>query len=116
MFLERNLRGEELEKLGQMDSAIALYEANVMDGFEGAFPYERLRIIYRKARRFQDAIRVCEAYDAMAKEMVAAGIPSERFTGTFTVWASKMRTGRKQDRQAHRELKDVLDRYYPKPD
>jgi hypothetical protein len=39
-----------------------LYEANLADSFEGMRPYERLRLIYTRQRRYKDAIRVCQAY------------------------------------------------------
>jgi tetratricopeptide (TPR) repeat protein len=61
-IVDRNLKGIELEKLGKEDQAIALYEANVADQFDGSHPYNRLRIIYKSRGCYPDAIRVCEAY------------------------------------------------------
>jgi tetratricopeptide (TPR) repeat protein len=60
----RNLRGIELEKQGKENEAIALYEANIADHFDGSHPYNRLRIIYKSLGSYVDAIRVCEAYIA----------------------------------------------------
>jgi|SRR6266545_148047 len=59
---DRNLKGIALEKEGNVDAAIALYEANITAQFPGTHPYERLRIIYTKQKRWDDAIRVCRAY------------------------------------------------------
>ena len=58
--IERNLRGRDLEKQGNITDAIELYELNVTFGFEGDFPYDRLRVIYSKQRRYSDVIRVLE--------------------------------------------------------
>ena len=59
---DRNLNGIALEKEGNVDAAIALYEANIYAQLPGTHPYERLRIIYTKQKRWDDAIRVCRAY------------------------------------------------------
>jgi len=56
--IDRNLRGRDLEKRGNITDAIELYELNVAYGFEGDFPYDRLRVIYSKQRRYSDVIRV----------------------------------------------------------
>ena len=56
----RNLQGIELEKSGQVDEAIHLYEENVKEKFEGSHPYKRLAIIYRKRKQIDDEIRVLE--------------------------------------------------------
>ena len=58
--IDRNLRGRDLEKQGNITDAIELYELNVAYGFEGDFPYNRLRVIYSKQRRYSDVIRVLE--------------------------------------------------------
>ncbi len=57
----RNARGLELEADGQLDEAIELYERNVADGYVGALPYDRLRIIYARRQELASAIRVCRA-------------------------------------------------------
>jgi hypothetical protein len=62
VLVNRNIDGIKAEKLGRESRAIALYEANVADRFDGGHPYERLRIIYAAQGRYRDAIRVCEAY------------------------------------------------------
>jgi len=58
--IDRNFRGRELEKQGNIADAIKLYELNVAYGFEGNFSYDRLRIIYSKQRHYGDVIRVLE--------------------------------------------------------
>lgn len=62
---QRNLEGRKLEKAGQLDKAIKLYEANVADFFVGEHPYERLRIIYRRTQDYDKALSVCNSYVAM---------------------------------------------------
>lgn len=61
-IVDRNMKGMALEKQGEEDKAIALYEANVADRFDGSHPYNRLRILYKTRGNYMDAIRVCEAY------------------------------------------------------
>jgi len=58
--VERNLKGIQLEKDGQVDEAIKLYERNIEENFEGNHPYDRLAIIYRKRNQIGDEIRVLE--------------------------------------------------------
>jgi len=62
VMLQRNLDGKEFEKEGSINKAIEVYEQNLEDSFYGSFPYERLRIIYTKQKRYSDAIRVCKAF------------------------------------------------------
>lgn len=58
--VERNLKGSQFEKDGQIDKAVRLYERNVQENFEGNHPYDRLAIIYRKRNQIDDEIRVLE--------------------------------------------------------
>lgn len=58
LMVDRNLLGQELEKSGDLPTAIALYEANVRDGFNATLPYQRLAVIYRKQGRVDDEIRL----------------------------------------------------------
>ena len=60
VMVERNVKGRELEKAGQIDEAIKLYEQNVADKAETTWAYGRLKIIYTKQGKIQEAIRVCE--------------------------------------------------------
>jgi tetratricopeptide (TPR) repeat protein len=58
--VKRNTTGRELEKEGYIDNAIELYEMNVNGRFDGSFPYERLAMIYRKRKQYDEEIRVLE--------------------------------------------------------
>jgi len=62
ILTQRNIEGEEAERKGNIDRAIELYEENVEDRFDGSHPYDRLRIIYARLGRYEDAIRVCNVY------------------------------------------------------
>ena len=62
-MMEQNFKGMGKE-VAHLEEAISIYEANIADEFEGSYPYERLRIIYAEQKRYVDAIRVCEAYQA----------------------------------------------------
>ena len=56
--VNRNNKTQNLEKKGNVDSAIKLYEENVAENFEGSLPYNRLAIIYRKRKDYNNEIRV----------------------------------------------------------
>lgn len=56
--VERNLNGQEKEKQGEIEFAIREYEKNINEGFEGNHPYDRLAIIYRKNKDYDNEIRV----------------------------------------------------------
>ena len=77
--VERNLRGIELEKSGQVDEAVRLYEENVRDEFVGNHPYDRLAIIYRKRKHIDDEIRVLEkaiwVFDGLVHEGRGDALP-----------------------------------------
>jgi tetratricopeptide (TPR) repeat protein len=53
---------QKLEKAGEIQKAVDVYENCIENGFLGSLPYERLRIIYTKQGQFQNAIRVCKRY------------------------------------------------------
>lgn len=61
VMLIRNHRGTKLELAGQIEAAIAEYEANVRDLYEELYPYYRLRLIYEQRKDYQNALRICEA-------------------------------------------------------
>lgn len=95
VMVDRNLKGKALEKEGRVDEAIALYEQNVEDWFEGGHPYDRLRIIYTKRGRVADAIRVCDAFVAVTDELIALGVRrSDSYhlakRQKFAKWAEKL--------------------------
>lgn len=62
VVVSRNLNGKEYESDGDESKAIILYEANLKDRFDGSHPYERLRIIYSRHKRYEDVIRICQSY------------------------------------------------------
>lgn len=64
-MMDRNQQAAQCESQGCIEQAAALYEANLADRFEGMRPYERLRLIYTRQKRYADAIRVCQAYLAL---------------------------------------------------
>ncbi len=51
-----------LEKDGKFGKAKDLYWQVIKKGFDGSFPYERLRMIYAKEKKWEDAINVCTKY------------------------------------------------------
>ncbi|AZH28739.1 MULTISPECIES: hypothetical protein [Paenibacillus] len=77
--VNRNLKGIELEKKGEIVEAILLYEANVSECFEGNHPYDRLRTIYNRLNRYKDVIRVLEqavyVFDAKVNKLRADRLP-----------------------------------------
>jgi tetratricopeptide (TPR) repeat protein len=56
----RNLTGLELERAGRLDEALALYQRNIDEGFEGDWPYGRLVAAYEKRGELENAVAVLE--------------------------------------------------------
>lgn len=77
--VHRNLIARDLERNGEVDEAIDLYEKNLEENFIGSFPYERLAIIYRRKKQFNDEIRVLKhaiwIYENLVSEQVMTRIP-----------------------------------------
>ena len=69
IMVNRNNKGSELEKKGDIENAIKLYEQNVADEFFGTYPYDRLAIIYRKRKRFDDEIRILKRKISIFKKI-----------------------------------------------
>lgn len=61
LIVQDFLRGQNLEQVGRLDEAIALYEAAVADGFDAAGPYDRLIFIYSAKALHSDVIRIARA-------------------------------------------------------
>jgi hypothetical protein len=74
-LFDRNARAKALEKSGETDHAINLYEQNVTDCFDGTYPYERLRVIYTEREQYGAAIRVCQAFVDTADILIKLGAP-----------------------------------------
>lgn len=69
----RNILGNVLERTRRVDEAIAVYEANVAEGFTGSYPYERLAAIYRRQGRRDDELRVLGQAVAVVERELARG-------------------------------------------
>jgi hypothetical protein len=81
------LRAQNLEQLGRVDEAIALYEVAIENGFDSSGPYDRLIFIYSDRAQHGDVVRVTEAaiehvhtyddkrawYERMRAEAIKAG-------------------------------------------
>lgn len=55
---ELNNEGIALEKAGKIEEAISIYEDCISIGYPAAHSYERLMILYRKAKDFKNEIRI----------------------------------------------------------
>jgi tetratricopeptide (TPR) repeat protein len=55
------LRGQNLEQVGRVEEALALYEIAVANDFDSSGPYDRLITIYSHQARHKDVVRVAEA-------------------------------------------------------
>jgi hypothetical protein len=69
----RNILGNLLERTGRVDAAIETYEANVLEGFVGSYPYERLAAIYRKRYRPAEELRVLRQAVVVVERQLASG-------------------------------------------
>ena len=56
--VSRNNNGIELEKSGDIDGAIAVYEENIAEGYPASHSFDRLMILYRKRKDYDSEIRV----------------------------------------------------------
>ncbi len=57
-WFKRNAIGEQKESEGKFDDAIRVYEANIEEGANTLFPYERLAILYKRKKDFKNEKRV----------------------------------------------------------
>ncbi len=64
--MQRNEAAERAEQNGDPQRAVDLYEKSVAEGFVGIHPYERLAALHERRRDPASALRVCEAYLALA--------------------------------------------------
>jgi hypothetical protein len=69
----RNVAGLEHEQRGEVDAAVALYEANLAEGFPGVWPYGRLIVLYGQRGQPEEVVRVLERAVA-----VFAALPRSR--------------------------------------
>ncbi len=59
-IVDRNFEAYELERRGNIQKAITLYELNIGDEVDMPFPYGRLAAIYGKRKQSDDEVRVLE--------------------------------------------------------
>ena len=109
--VDRNLKGIELEKDGKVDQAIILYERNINENFVGNHPYDRLAIIYRKRKQFDDEVRVLEKAIGVFEKIVSEGRQDgppklERFKERLEK-AQKLRTATKSSRSENVDLNKI---------
>ena len=67
-WFKRNAIGEQKESEGKFEDAIRLYEANVEEGADTLFPYERLVILYKRRHDERNEIRVLKKAIAKLQE------------------------------------------------
>src|SRR5687768_14516374 len=92
-MVERNLKGQALERSGKIDEAIVQYEQNLADRFSGNYPYDRLRILYTKRKQYYEAMRVCKAFVNVADALLHSGSQRAdlRTKATkFAAWIAKL--------------------------
>ena len=58
----------DLEKAGQLEGAVHLFEKLANDGYTAPMPHERLRIIYTKQREYEKVISACKRYISILQE------------------------------------------------
>lgn len=91
----------ELDRSGRLGEAVPIYELLVTEGLEHAHIYLRLGVIYRKAKRYDDEIRVMEKglqvwRDFDYRELANKGEPiMDQYTGRLVkakkLWAKAMK-------------------------
>ena len=91
VMLERNAQGTGLERSGQLQRAIEVYEANVADRFVGDHPYERLMEIYARRGDWLNAARVGEAYLQALHRLPADESRRAAVQGSVTAWRRRLR-------------------------
>lgn len=55
-------KAQNFEKAGEPEQSIIFYEQSIAAGFLASLPYERLRVMYTKQKKYEKAIRVCKRY------------------------------------------------------
>lgn len=94
VFSKRISQAALLEREGEIDKAIRIYQKVADDLFDGSYPYERLRILYSKRKEYDKAIRACQQYIEMANTLLELGAPREDELQTkkakFAEWIPKL--------------------------
>lgn len=74
IWFARNEQAEALERAGRKAEALALYEANVREGCDLSFTYERVGVLYEEQGKLEQAL---EAFEQARKIEQKRG-PSKR--------------------------------------
>lgn len=82
---ERNNKGMQLEKSGDIEGAIATYEANISDTYPATHSYDRLIVLYRRKKDYNNELRVIES--AIGK---FSSLNCDRYTKDITRWKERM--------------------------
>lgn len=64
----RNSEGIAFEKAGRIDKAIKVYEENIAAGHHARHSYNRLMIIYRKQKQYDNELRIALLANKIAGE------------------------------------------------
>ena len=108
-FCNRNNKGIEYEKKGMIKKAIEQYEKNVEDGYWGSHPYERLAIIYRRLKLYDDEIRII---NAAIKAFTKHGYYRE--VDVFKIRLSKLKN-KKSDNDSELKPSEINPQYASNP-
>ena len=76
--LDLEQKAIELEKGGELEKTKQLYWQIISTGFDGSFPYERLRIIHAKQGDLEGAIEACKAYVDLNSSYMGYDVKRER--------------------------------------
>lgn len=68
IWFQRNEDAEALEAAGREDDALALYQANVAEGCNLAFTYQRLAAIYHRRQQYDDELASLEKLQEIEQE------------------------------------------------
>lgn len=60
--VDRNLKGIEFEKKGDIEGAKLLYLKNIEEKTDTPHPYERLSLIYKKEGKYKEALEVIDLF------------------------------------------------------
>ncbi len=82
-ILDNLSSGKAMEMAGRIEEACQHYEQAIRDQVSTRFPYEHLRVIYRREGNYEDALRVC-------KLAVQNPFLSDKDQAHFEQWVSKL--------------------------
>lgn len=77
-----NNNGIALEKAGDIDAAIAEYEENIKGGYRALHSYNRLMVLYRKRKDYDNEIRVIDY-------SIGVFIGDNRYDGEIAKWRER---------------------------